>query len=121
MKLGGIFCQKEAKNFLLGKPEDPYITSYANHVSSHPSARKAPQHAIVPDLHEYNFPAGKQTTNDSGGNTMRRNHLRNQNVHCVLDTVPAEQFKNNACQTEEQKRWYWNTTESPRNFLTMNL
>ena len=66
MKLGGIFCQKEATNFLLGKPDDPYITSYINHVSSHPSARKAPQHAIVPDLHAYNFPAGKKTINDSG-------------------------------------------------------
>jgi hypothetical protein len=65
MKLGGIYSEKEAVNFLLDKIGEPYITAYVNHVSSHPNARKA-QHAIVPDLHARNFPVGRQRINGSG-------------------------------------------------------
>ena len=68
MKLGGIQSEKEAVNFLLDKVGDPHITSYINHVSSHPNSRKAP-HSIVPDIHARNFPAGKQTINDSGASS----------------------------------------------------
>ena len=62
MNLGGIQSEKEAVNFLLDKVGDPHITSYVNH---HPNSRKAP-HFIVPDIHARNFPAGKETINDSG-------------------------------------------------------
>jgi len=65
MKLGGIFSEKEAANFLLDKVGEPHITSYINHVSSHPNTKKAP-HSIVPDIHATNFPVGRQTINDSG-------------------------------------------------------
>ena len=65
MKLGGIFSEKEAVNFILDKVSDPYITRYVNHVSSSPNFQRA-QHAIVPDLHACNFPAGRQRVNDSG-------------------------------------------------------
>jgi hypothetical protein len=65
MKLGGIHSAAEAVNFLVDKIGHPYITSYNNHVSSHPNARKAP-HAIFPDLHAFNFPTGGQRVNDSG-------------------------------------------------------
>ena len=65
MKLGGIYAEKEAVNFLLDKVGDPHITNYVNHVSSHPNARKAP-FSIVPDLHARNYPTGRQRLNDSG-------------------------------------------------------
>ena len=58
MKLGGMFVEKEAFNFLLSEVEDPYITQYVNHVSSATNSRRV-QHAIVPDLHACNFPAGR--------------------------------------------------------------
>ena len=65
MKLGGIFGDKEAANFLLDKVGEPYITRYITHLTSQPNARKAP-YAIVPDLHAQNYPAGNQRVNDSG-------------------------------------------------------
>ena len=65
MKLGGIHSQKEDVNFLLDNIGEPHITSYVNHVSAHPNARKAP-HAIVPDIHAFNYPTGKQRVNASG-------------------------------------------------------
>ncbi len=65
MKLGGIHSAAKAVNFLIDEIGHPYITSYVNHVSSHPNAQKAP-HAIVPDLHAFNFPTGRQQVNDSG-------------------------------------------------------
>ena len=68
MKLAGISTEKEAVNFLLDKVGEPYITSYVNHVSSTPNARRAP-HAIVPDLLAHNFPTGKQQVNDSGASS----------------------------------------------------
>ena len=70
MKLGGIFLVKEAANFLLDKIGEPYITRYVNHVSSFPNARRA-QWSIVPDIHAHNFPAGRQTINDSGASFQR--------------------------------------------------
>ena len=68
MKLGGIYSVKEAANFLLDKIGEPYITRYVNHISSFPNARRAPW-SIVPDIHAHNFPAGKQTINDSGASS----------------------------------------------------
>ena len=65
MKLAGVASEKEALNFLLGKVGEPYITRYINHVSSVPNSRKAP-HAIVPDIHAFNWPTGSQRFNDSG-------------------------------------------------------
>ena len=65
MKVGGIFAEKEAVNFLLDKVGEPYITNYVDHVANHPSARNAP-FAIVPDLHARNYPTGRQRVNDSG-------------------------------------------------------
>jgi hypothetical protein len=38
MKLGGIHYALKAVNFLVDKIGHPYITSYVNHVSSHPKA-----------------------------------------------------------------------------------
>jgi hypothetical protein len=65
MKLGGIHSAAEVINFLVNKIGHPYITPYVNHVSSHPNAQNAP-HAIVPDIHAFNFPTGGQQVNDSG-------------------------------------------------------
>jgi hypothetical protein len=65
MKLEGIHSTAKAVNFLVDKIGHPFIMSYVNHVSSHPNARKAP-HAIVSDLHAFNFPTGGQQVNDSG-------------------------------------------------------
>jgi len=68
MKLGGIHAEKEAVNFIMDKVGEPHISSYINHVAAHSSANKA-QFAIIPDIHALNFPAGKQTINDSGVTT----------------------------------------------------
>ena len=64
MKLGGIFLEKEAVNFLLDKVGDPYITRYDNHISSAANSRSS-QHASMPDLYPRNFPAGRQRVDDS--------------------------------------------------------
>ena len=64
MKVGGIYAEREAGNFLLGKVDEPWITQYVNHVTSHTRARNAP-FAIVPDLHAINYPT-RQRFNDSG-------------------------------------------------------
>jgi hypothetical protein len=55
MKLGGIHSTAEVVNFLFDKIGHPYITSYVNHVSSHPNVQKA-LNAIILDIHEFNFP-----------------------------------------------------------------
>ncbi len=65
MKLGGIHSAAEAVNFLVDKIGRPYITSYVDHVSSHPNTQNAP-HVVVPDIHAFNFPTGGQQLNDSG-------------------------------------------------------
>jgi len=49
----------------MDKVGKPHISSYISHVAAHNSARKG-KFAIIPDLHSHNFPAGKQTVNDSG-------------------------------------------------------
>ncbi len=67
-RMYGIQSEKEAPNFLMDKVGEPHITSYFNHLSSHRDIRNAP-HAVVPDIHATNFPAGRQTIND-GGATM---------------------------------------------------
>ena len=64
MKLGGIQSEKEAVKLLIGKVGEPHITSYVNHVSREANARSA-LHAIVPDIHAYNFPVGKQTVDNN--------------------------------------------------------
>jgi hypothetical protein len=45
---------------------DPHITPYVNHVARKNNGNRRAQHAIVPDIHALNFPAGKQSINDSG-------------------------------------------------------
>ena len=65
MRLGGVFADSEAVNFILDKVGDPYIIRYVHHVTSHPSARRAP-HTIVPDLHAPYYPTGWQRANDRG-------------------------------------------------------
>ena len=65
MKLAGIHSVKEAINFLQGKVGDPFMKRYAEHLTSQEGRRNAP-HAIIPDIHAINYPAGKQTVNDSG-------------------------------------------------------
>ncbi|EJK58739.1 hypothetical protein THAOC_21108 [Thalassiosira oceanica] len=68
MKLGGIYwlaSEKEAVNFLLRKVPAIHIERYINHLSGHPSARRAPI-AMVPDIHVPNYPTGRQSVNDSG-------------------------------------------------------
>jgi len=68
MKLGGISAVKEAANFLIDKVGEPYITRYTNHIAFSPNYKTA-QHAIIPDFHVFNFPAGCQTINNSGATT----------------------------------------------------
>ena len=70
MKVGGILSEKEAANFLLGKVGDPHITSYVNHIARSNNGNRRAQHAIVPDIHAMNFPAGKQSINDSGSSRV---------------------------------------------------
>ena len=65
MKVAGVHSEKEAVNFLLGKVGEPHINAYINHVARGEGGRRA-MHAIIPDAHATNFPAGKQTVNDSG-------------------------------------------------------
>lgn len=63
-----IHSEKEAVNFLLlGKVGEPYINNYVDHLSSQAGRRNSPfDFAIVPELHAFGYPAGKQTVNDSG-------------------------------------------------------
>ena len=57
--------EKEAANFLVNKVGEPDISRYIRHIAPFPNARKAPL-GIVPDLHAYNYPTGRQRVNDSG-------------------------------------------------------
>ena len=66
MKVGGIMSKKEAANFLLGKAGELHITLYVNHVARQNNGNRRTKHAIVPDIHALNFPAGRQRVNDSG-------------------------------------------------------
>ena len=65
MELGGIHSEKESVNFLLDKVRDPYMTFYMNHIARQTHARRA-THDIVPDIHAWNFPSGRQMSNDIG-------------------------------------------------------
>ena len=58
IKLGSTHSAAEV-NFLVDndKFRDSYIASYVNSVSSHLNAQKTP-HAIVQDIHAFNFPSG---------------------------------------------------------------
>ena len=60
--------EREAVNFLIDKVGEPHITSYIDHLSSHQYTHNTP-HAIVPDIHNHNFLAGKQRANESGTTT----------------------------------------------------
>ena len=57
MKLGGIYSQRQATNFLLGKVGDPYITRHVNALAGTTRSDHA-KFAIIPDLHAINFPWG---------------------------------------------------------------
>ena len=59
MQVEGILPKKDTGNFLLGKVGNPHIMSYVNHVARKNNVNRKAQHAIVPDIHERNFPAGK--------------------------------------------------------------
>ena len=65
MKLAGVVSVKEAVNFLLGKVGEPWMGRYIDHIAPFPNAR-ASTHGIVPDIHAYNYPAGRRCVNDSG-------------------------------------------------------
>ena len=110
MKLGGIHSEKEAANFLMDKVGDPHITSYINHLSSHRDVRKAP-HAVVPDIHATNFPAGRQTINDSGA-TMSAEAIfeiktftacNTRYDHNNATTAPADRRANEVTQEYRRK------------------
>ncbi|KAL9183104.1 hypothetical protein ACHAXT_004891 [Thalassiosira profunda] len=65
MKLAGVVSVKEAVNFLLGKVGEPWMSRYIDHIAPFPNAR-ASTYGIVPDIHAYNYPAGRRCVNDSG-------------------------------------------------------
>ena len=75
MKIGGIQSEMEPINLLLGKVADPHITSYVNHVSRDANARAA-LHAIVPDIHAYNFPVKSRRSTTTEPTTQLRRSLR---------------------------------------------
>jgi hypothetical protein len=68
MKVAGIQSHTEAANFLNGKIGEPYISNYINHITEHTNQRSA-LHAIIPDIHAYNYPSERQRINDSGAST----------------------------------------------------
>jgi hypothetical protein len=68
MKLAGIQSHTEAANFLNGKIGEPYISNYINHITEHPNQRSA-LHAIIPDIHAYDYPSERQRISDSGAST----------------------------------------------------
>jgi len=75
IKLGRVFPEKEAVNFILDKAGGPDITAYVKHVSSHSSTRRAP-HSIIPDLRAHNFPTGRHRINDSGAKSSAEAFLK---------------------------------------------
>ena len=68
MKVAGVQANVEAAKFLNDKIGELYISNYINHVTAHPDHRNTP-HAIIPDIHAYDFPSGRQMINDSGEST----------------------------------------------------
>ena len=65
MRSGEIFSKKEMVNFLMEKVSKPYAPAYINHLVRYNRDWMVP-YAIVLDLHAFNFPAGRQTVNNSG-------------------------------------------------------
>ena len=57
--------EKEAANFLVNKVGDLYVSAYINHLVCYDRVQMAP-HAIVPDFHTVNLPAGRQIVDSSG-------------------------------------------------------
>ena len=68
MKVAGIQSHMEAANFLNGKIGELYISNYTNHITEHPNPKSA-LHAIIPDIHAYNYLLGRQRINDSKAST----------------------------------------------------
>ena len=97
MKVAGIQSYMEVANFLNGKIGEPYITNYINHITEHPNPRSA-LHAIIPDIHAYNYPLGRQRINDSGASTTDEAFFEIKTMtacvsrygHVNIDTTAAE-------------------------------
>jgi hypothetical protein len=97
LKVAGIHSHMEAANFLNGKVGEPYINNYINHITRHPNPRSS-LHAIVPDIHTYNFPSGRQRINDSGASTTDEAFFEIKTMtacisrygHVNIDTTAAE-------------------------------
>jgi hypothetical protein len=87
----------EAAKFLNGKVGEPYINNYTNHITQHPNPRSA-LHAVVPDIHAYNYPSGRQRINDSGASTTDEAFFEIKTMtacvsrygHVNIDTTAAE-------------------------------
>ncbi len=92
MKLGGIHSATEAVNFLVDKIGHTFIMSYVNHVSSHPNAQKAP-HAIVPDIHAFNFPTGGQQVNDSGATSAAEAFFKMKTFTACKKPIQSQQHQ----------------------------
>ena len=67
VKVAGIQSHMEAANFLNGKIGQPTFPTTLT-TTEHPNPKSA-QHAIIPDIHAYNYPSGRQRINDSGAST----------------------------------------------------
>ena len=98
MKVGGILSEKESANFLLGKVGNPYITLYVNHVARKNNGNRRAKHAIVPDIHAINFPAGKQSINDRGSSRAAEaifevktfTACKSRYAHNTIKTAPVD-------------------------------
>ena len=64
MRVAGIISQDEAVNFLSNKVGSPWIDRYIDHVAQSEVPSKA-ANAVVPDIHAFNYPTGRQRMNDS--------------------------------------------------------
>ena len=71
MKVAGVQEHTEAANFLNDKIGEPYISNYINHVTAHHNYMNAP-HAIIPDIHAFNFPSKRQRINDNGASMTEK-------------------------------------------------
>ena len=65
MKLGGIFSEKEASNFLVDEAGKPNVAAYIEYMVSYPQVQQAPL-AIGPKLHTFEVLERWQIINDSG-------------------------------------------------------
>ena len=82
--------EKEAANFLLGEVDDPHIALYVNHVERKNNSNRRVQHVIMPEIHAMNFPAGKQSTNDSVSSKGIRGYLSSKNIHSLQAQIRAQ-------------------------------